>query len=1055
VLADALAAAVDGSGRLVLVLGEPGIGKTTFARDAASSARRKGVAVRWAACASGVGGFAHAPWLTVLSGLGLEGRRAMEALVGAGAAVDLDAGAAAAARGAAYAAVVSALEVASDARPVVIVLDDLHWADEGSLALLEVVAAHVPGMRVVIVGTYRPTDVATGTPLTRLGGGSDRVELRGMDRAGVAELLATHLGPGRSEELADQVHRFTAGNPFLVVQLGRLLADEPEALVRDLLPSGARDLLEQRLEVLTSSDREVLVAAATLGSPFRAGDVSSLLASEPAMIDDALTRAAGLLIVERAPGTGMWAFVHDLFRQAVLQVAEPTAVVDLHGRAATVLEQGDAEPAAIAAHLLEAGGAHAEDAARWSVHAGERALAILAWEEAAAQFGRALAAETGGDDDLRAAALAGLGRSRLLCGDEARAAEAFAELAALGRRLGSATLLANAALGWSADIAGFEVRLFDQRQIDLLEEAAQVLAGDDRSDLGLRATVLARLSVALSLVAPDERRLALVEEAVALARRADDPTVLARVLAAHCDAIAGPDRCEDREAEATEIIAISEAAADRVLELLGRRLRYAARLEQGDLRGVEEDVAAFARRAETLGNPLYRWYVPLWQAQASVVAADLDAARAGIAEVDRLGRLSGSTNAPLLAFVLGLAISNAEGDYRGAIDALAAFTDGSPDLAPFVSSLGAMALVHLRAGRHVEARSILDRAEALGLDSVPFDAEWLPNATSIVQAAAGLDHEILDEALALLEPWAHRISFEGIGAGLYGSTARFVAIGCAALGRHDDAVRSAEAALVVNRRLGGTLLPDALRTLAEVLEQRDGVNARSQKAHAEADETYASLGCAHLVRGSVPGIRPGVPAAPAPEPETEFEPNHAPVNELRRAGDVWHITYAGTEVVVRHSKGIGDLAILLCRPGSEVHVGELEDVPRALTASSGGEALDRRAIAAYKERLAELAAELDDADAAHDLARAELARIEYDALVEQLSTSVGLGGRSRPAGPEPVDRLRKAVSARVRDARRKIGDVHPALGRHLDNAVHTGIYCVYRPEVPTNWRCQS
>ena len=108
-----------------------------------------------------------------------------------------------------------------------------------------------------------------------------------------------------------------------------------------------------------------------------------------------------------------------------------------------------------------------------------------------------------------------------------------------------------------------------------------------------------------------------------------------------------------------------------------------------------------------------------------------------------------------------------------------------------------------------------------------------------------------------------------------------------------------------------------------------------------------------------------------------------------------------------------------------MHVVDLAGVPRHLTVGDGGDALDGRAIAAYKQRLAELAEEQDDADAAHDLARAERARTEYDTLVDQLARAVGLGGRRRTAGPEPIERLRKAVSARLHDAIRRIEEVHP------------------------------
>ncbi len=147
---------------------------------------------------------------------------------------------------------------------------------------------------------------------------------------------------------------------------------------------------------------------------------------------------------------------------------------------------------------------------------------------------------------------------------------------------------------------------------------------------------------------------------------------------------------------------------------------------------------------------------------------------------------------------------------------------------------------------------------------------------------------------------------------------------------------------------------------------------------------------------------------------------------------------------------MADLALLLERPGSEVHVSEMEH--GVVVNASRQDTLDRRAITAYRDRLAELAEEIDDADAAHDLARAEGARTEYDLLVDQLTSATGLGGRQRAVGSDPVERLRKAISARVRDAITRIAAADPALGRHLTNAIRTGTFCSYQPETPIRWR---
>ena len=1029
-LTDAMGEAAEGSGRLVLLLGEAGMGKTTTARTLASDARRRGVVVRWSACWAGGATVAHAPWSALLSGLGPPGRRAVEAL-GRTALDDTDAPAdATAARAAAYATVVGALEEATAERAALLVLDDLHWADEGTVQLLDVVAAHAPALPLLLVGTYRDTDVPAGSPLAMLGGRGERVELWGLDAAAVGEVLSDHIGAGRADQLAADITRSTGGNPFLVVQMGRLLA-QGAAADRLTLPAGARDLLRQRLHTLGRDDERVMVAGAVLASPFRAVDVAAVLAASPASITAALDRGASLRIVERSAGTGAWAFVHDLFRLAALELDEAGAVRDLQRRAAAVMEQTEAEPAVVARHLLAAGD-DPVGAASWSVRAGDRARAVLAGEEATRHYERALdVLPREGPLEIRADALAGLGRARLLAGDEAGAAARFEELAAVGRATRSAALVARAALGFSADLSGFEIRLFDQHQIQLLEEAASALAID--GDPATRAVVLARLSVALSLSAPEARRLELAEQAVALARAAGRAAVLAVALAAHCDAISGPAFAEQREAEASEIITIAEAMGDGPVELLGRRLRFVARLERGDVAGVDADTRAFARRAESIGNPLYSWYVPLWKAQLDVVAGNLATADAHTQEAEDLGRAAGSTNAAMLVTVLRLLTYWQRGDFAAAVDRIETLHDVAPDVAQFVSAIGSYARAYQLAGHRTTALDFLDRARALGLESLPDDAEWLANIVNVVRAAAALDHPILAEAVTLLEPHAGRVAFEGIGAGLYGSVATIVAIGCTALGRDDDAVRHAEDGLAVNRRFGGTLVADALRTLADAIDGRDGTGSEAADAlHMEADAAYRAVGADHLVRSAAP-------AAPIT------------VNELRREGDVWRICFAGTTTAVKHSKGMTDLATLLHRPGREIHVTELEGAP-VIHDGGADEALDRTAVAAYRQRLTELATELDDADAAHDVGRAERTRIEYDALIDQLTTGLGLGGRRRMAGPDPVERLRKAVTARIRDAIRRIDTVHPPLGRHLTNAVRTGVYCSYQPETPTPWR---
>jgi predicted ATPase len=169
---------------------------------------------------------------------------------------------------------------------------------------------------------------------------------------------------------------------------------------------------------------------------------------------------------------------------------------------------------------------------------------------------------------------------------------------------------------------------------------------------------------------------------------------------------------------------------------------------------------------------------------------------------------------------------------------------------------------------------------------------------------------------------------------------------------------------------------------------------------------------------------------------------------MRRLGDVWEITFAGRSVSVRTGKGLADLAVLLAEPGREVHC--LDLIGAVATESSTGELIDAVARRQYEQRLRDLQADIEDAETAHDLRRAENARAEFDALVEHLSASLGIGGRARHTGSS-AERARSTVTQRLRSVLRHLADVHPELGRHLRNAVHTGMWCSYTPEHPTPW----
>jgi hypothetical protein len=261
-----------------------------------------------------------------------------------------------------------------------------------------------------------------------------------------------------------------------------------------------------------------------------------------------------------------------------------------------------------------------------------------------------------------------------------------------------------------------------------------------------------------------------------------------------------------------------------------------------------------------------------------------------------------------------------------------------------------------------------------------------------------------------------------------------------ALGRGDRAL----AAMLVASAPRAPFGPgrDDLAELADIAPAAEpGVERRPPLARAE----VFRLACAVLAGQAMP-------LGELPEPVSPAEPRAgargAPAGSLRRAGDVWVATWAGETVHVRHRKGLDDLAVLLARPGEQIHC--LELMGGADVGGESGPAVDGRARREYEARVRQLQQQIDEARDAGEERRLARAEEELDALVQELSRAFGLGGRARGSG-SAVERARAAVTWRLRSAVRQIDTLHPQLGRHLANAVRTGTWCSYRPETAVDW----
>jgi len=953
-----------GRGGVVLLTGEAGIGKTRLAEELLR--RSDGIAAHWAWCRSEQAAGSLRTWSTLLRALAqthagvsdlASGRETLRSLVAGsseGTHPHPDAS-----RAALAADVAEALRIAADT-PRLLVLDDLHDAEPTSLRLLVDLAADLRSLPVLVVATARDTGWEGREQLrAELLRGTRRIALAPLDTAEIAELLGP-ADAGRADELA----RRTGGNPLLVTELAR---------DSTALPASLRALVAARTAACGATTQDVVAAAAVLGPRFRL-DVLAETADVP--LDDIAGHLVNDLLTARTPGEGE--FTHELLRDAVYASLDPSELQRWHGRAGAVLdrlrERGRMVASAeVARHLLLAGPEVSTLAIERCLDAAAVAEQLQAFEDSAHWYHQVL-------DRIQAPAehaeiLVRRARARRGYGDRDGARADLLDAGSLALQANRPDLLARAALALGTGPGGFEVDLEDGDQLNLLERSLALLPSDD---LALRAAVLARLSVARSLVQTPAERQATAEEAVALGREAGDPVALGAALAALCDAVAGPDDVERRLALASETVELALQAQDRDLELLGRRLRFVALVELGNRTEAEREILAYELRANEVRHPLYLWYPPLWRSMWAMAEGRYSQSEELLDESLRRGR--GSANAELLNTVARWSLNAWRGDRAGLLELFTNF-----DLRPFteVWAYLARSLLAAEMGELDDARAELD-VVADRLDELSFDSEWLPSiaqAAEVVERIGG--HAVAGHLYELLLPYGDIFVVEGIGAALRGPAHTFLAY-CAP----DDQTRTTH------------------EKRAEQLLRRVGAVGR----------------IGPLVTSSADASAVSTAAA------------------LAREGDVWAFTWGGRRTQVKDSKGVRDLATLLASPGKDIAALDLYG-PGAPVEHDTGEVLDVTARDAYKRRLRELESEpsLSEAEA-----------LERELLIEQLAGAYGLGGRVRRTGSSS-EKARSAVTARVRDAVKRITALDPDLGRHLTHSVRTGTFCTYAPETPVGW----
>ncbi len=880
--------ALGGQGRLLLLSGDPGIGKTRTAEQLATYARVRGARVYWGRCYETKGQPPYWPWSEAIRGYVMEadpvglrwqlGARAADiARIVPELAERLeievpDQAETEQARFRLFDSVTAFLADASRARPTVIVLDDLHWADEPSLHLLSFVTRRLADTGLLLVGTYRDVELGRhhhlGETLEDLAGADSvrRVALRGLAPRAIADYIELTAGVDRPPtDLAQAIAEQTGGNPFFIGEVVRLMAaegrlGESSARQEVVIPQGVRQVVGRRLDRLSATANEVLGIAAICGRSFP-GDVIEAVSERPAdAVRAGLAEAVEGRLVEPVAGDpGHYVFSHALVRETLLAEIAGAKRVRLHRLIGEALERHtDIDPdrhlTELAHHFLEAAPLGEVDRAiDYATRGAIRAAQRFAHEDAANLYEKALETLEMAppvDPVRRLDLLLELGTAQIRAGRLGEARRTLERAATNARELGRPEDLARAAMQICLlSVAG----VVDRPLIDLLEEALDAIGPEDGP---LRAQLLSGLAQTLYWVDPAGRSDELGIEALEMARRIDDSDALAQALIRRqFTGGSGPEQTHRRLRESGELHDLAKRLGDHELELRAHVYRLVTKLALGDVSGADADLAAFERLAGLLRQPQYSWHVPLLKATRAIIDGSFDEAERLSEEAYVAGaRAEEPVSAQFHAVQVGLIrrLRRRPADLAGAAASLAELTELAEQYTAIPAWRCSLAVTHAELGNVAEARAAFESLAADDFASIPADAQWVVSLSLLAEVAAFLgDAERAQLIYGLLLPHDDLNVIAGRAAACNGPVARYLGLLAEAAGRIDDAERHYVAAMDMTAKMGDRPFGARARfELARLLLARDdaGDRERALDLLREAVETAQEIGMDELVR---------------------------------------------------------------------------------------------------------------------------------------------------------------------------------------------------------------
>jgi DNA-binding SARP family transcriptional activator len=829
--------ALAGKGRLFLISGEPGIGKSRLVEQLTWQARERGAEVLVGRCWEAGGAPAYWPWVQAIrSYVRDRDPEPLRSQLGAGAA-DLaqilpelnelygelpapPSGDPEGARFRLFEAISSFLRAASVDQPLVLALDDLHAADAPSLLLLQFLAGGLAEARLLVLGAYRDVDPSPRDPLTetlaelRRQPVTQSLPLAGLPETDVGSFISIATGLEPAAKVVSALHQATDGNPLFVGEVVRLLTSE-EALDsiadgeawRRMVPEGVRAVIRRRLRHLSDNCRLVLELASVLGREFDLAALEHVSEVSGDQLLEVLDEAALDRVVTDISGQpGRLRFAHVLIRDTLYDDLTPGRRVQLHRRIGDALEElyaDNLEPhlAELAHHFYEsARPTLAEKALAYARRAAERSLALLAYEEAARLFVvalRVLDNMQSPDDRIRCDLLLSLGDAYARAGDTPRSKQAYRDAARLAETLNLSDELGIAALGYGGRFI-WDVSRDDKHLADLLERALAALSGEDS---GTRVRLLARLAAGplRDSAADAERRRSLGVQALEMARRIDEPSTLAYALHGFLSSHLSPDYVPAYGELASELIRVALEAGDIERAVEGYEIRFEASIELGDLSAAYDNLDAMTRLADQLHQPAQEWLARAYRTLLALLEGRFEEAERLIGETRSIGERALRWTA-VVVYGLQLYLLRRE---QGRLDEIEELVRRSVSEYP-TYPIWRCVLANMLAERGLgaEARAEMEALAADGFSGIPFDEEWEVSLCFLAETAARLgDTEQASRLYELLRPYAERVAISYPEISL-GPVSRFLGILAATTGDYGEAARLFEDALAMNVRIG-------------------------------------------------------------------------------------------------------------------------------------------------------------------------------------------------------------------------------------------------------------